>query len=98
MIDLEEKHLAEIRKILSAYVPGCEVRVFGSRVNGKAAKFSDVDLAIVCNEKLGWRKIELLKDAFAASDLPMSVDVVDWHSLTDEFRALIEKKYEVLQM
>jgi predicted nucleotidyltransferase len=98
MIDLEEKHLAEIRKILSVHVPGCEVRVFGSRVNGRAAKFSDVDLAIVCNEKLDRRKIELLKDAFAASDLPISVDVVDWHSLSDGFRQLIEKKYEVLQM
>ncbi len=29
MIDVEEKYLAEIRRILGEHVPDCEVRVFG---------------------------------------------------------------------
>jgi predicted nucleotidyltransferase len=97
MIDLGEHDLAEVQRILSEHVPDCEVRVFGSRIEGKAKRFSDLDLALVCDEKLEWRKIELLKDAFAASNLPMTVDVVDWHAISDEFRAIIEAHYEIIQ-
>ena len=97
MIDLGEHDLAEVQRILSEHVPACEVRAFGSRIESKAKRFSDLDLALVGDEKLEWRKIELLKDAFAASDLPMSVDLVDWHAISDEFRAIIEAHYEIVQ-
>jgi predicted nucleotidyltransferase len=65
MIDLEEKYLLEIKRILAEHVPDCEVRAFGSRVNDKAKKFSDLDLALVGSEKIDWRKIESLKYAFS---------------------------------
>jgi predicted nucleotidyltransferase len=97
MIDIEEKYLAEIRRILAEKVPDCEVRAFGSRIEGKAKQFSDLDLALVGSEKLNWRKVELLKDAFASSNLPMTIDVIDWHAISDEFRAIIEKNYELIQ-
>ena len=97
MIDLEEEYLAEVRRILSEYVSDCEVRVFGSRIEGKAREFSDLDLVLVGREELDWRRIERLKDAFASSDLPMMVDVVDWHAISDEFRAIIENSYEIIQ-
>ncbi len=97
MIDMDEKDLANVRRILKEHAPDCEARAFGSRIEGKADKFSDLDLALVSDQKLDWRKIEVLKDAFAASDLPITVDVIDWHAISDEFRALIEKKYEIIQ-
>lgn len=97
MIDIEEKYLAEIRRILSEQAPDCEVRAFGSRIEGNAEKYSDLDLVLVGNEKLNWRKIESLKDAFTVSDLPIIVDVIDWHTLSDEFKAVIEKSYEIIQ-
>jgi len=97
MIDIEEKYLAEIQRILSERAPDCEVRAFGSRIGGNAEKYSDLDLVLVGNEKLDWRRIESLKDAFAASDLPMIVDVIDWYTLSDEFKAVVEKDYEVIQ-
>ena len=97
MIDVEEKYLAEIRRILDEHVPDCEVRVFGSRIEGKARDFSDLDLVLVGNEKLGWRRIELLKDAFASSDIPMTIEVIDWNVISDSFRAIIENNYEVIQ-
>ncbi|MFA5866020.1 MAG: nucleotidyltransferase domain-containing protein [Phycisphaerae bacterium] len=97
MIDIEEKYLAEIQWILKDHVPECEVRVFGSRIKGKAEKFSDLDLVLVGGEKLDWRKIELLKDAFASSNLPMMIDIIDWYAISDEFKAVIEKHYEIIQ-
>jgi len=97
MIDIDEKYLAEIRRILGEHVPHCEVRAFGSRLEGKAKKFSDLDLALVGSEKLNWRRIESLKDTFSSSDIPIIVDVIDWHAISDEFRAIIENNYEIIQ-
>jgi predicted nucleotidyltransferase len=97
VIDIEEKYLAEIQRILNEQAPDCEVRAFGSRLQGNAYKYSDLDLVLVGNGKLDWQRIESLKDAFAASDLPMIVDVIDWHALSDEFKAVIEKSHEIIQ-
>lgn len=97
MIDIEEKYLDEIRRILAEHVPDCEVRAFGSRIEGTARKFSDLDLVLVGSEKLDWRKIESLKDAFASSNIPIIVDVIDWNAISDEFRGITEKNYKIIQ-
>jgi predicted nucleotidyltransferase len=97
MISIDEKYLEEIKRILNEHVPDCEVRAFGSRVEGKADKFSDLDLVLISNIKLNWRKIEQLKDALAASCLPMTVDVIDYNAISEEFRQIINKQYEVIQ-
>jgi predicted nucleotidyltransferase len=97
MIDLDERDLAEVRRVLKEHAGDCEVRVFGSRIEGKAKRFSDLDLALVCEEKLNWQKIAMLKDAFAASNLPITVDIVDWLAISEEFRAIIEKNSEIIQ-
>jgi predicted nucleotidyltransferase len=96
MIDLKPAHLAEVKRILQDYAPGCEVRVFGSRLNGTAGKNSDLDLVLVGKGLLDWHMLEVIKDAFATSDLPFMVDVLDWHALSKSFREIIEKRYEVL--
>jgi len=97
MIDIEEKYLAEILRILDKLAPDCEIRAFGSRIEGRPAKYSDLDIALAGEEKIDWRRIEALKDAFSASDLPFTVDCIDWHAITDEFRAVVEKKYVVIR-
>jgi uncharacterized protein len=98
MIDIEKKDFDEIKRILKEHVPDCDVRVFGSRIEGKAKKFSDIDLALVGKEKLDWRKIELLKDAFSASDIPIIVDIVDWNAISNEFKKIIENNYETIPL
>lgn len=97
MIDLSDADLAVVRRILAQYVPDCTVRAFGSRVRGRARPYSDLDLAVIGSAPLDWRRIEALKDAFAESDLPFLVDVVDWHTLSEGFRALIAETSVALQ-
>ncbi len=80
MIDLSPEHLSEVRRILALYAPGRTVLVFGSRATGKARPFSDLDLAL-SGEPLGHGQMQALKDAFSASNLPMSVDVVEHATL-----------------
>ncbi|MBF0621731.1 MAG: restriction endonuclease subunit S [Magnetococcales bacterium] len=38
-----------------------------------------------------------LEEAFAESDLPIRVDLLDWWGVSDSFRAVIEKGFEILQ-
>jgi len=98
MIDLQPQHLEMIKKILADFVPEAEVRVFGSRITGKAKPFSDLDLAIFGDEKLDWKTIADMKVAFEESDLPFRVDVLDWHTIDDNFRKIIAEKFEVIKV
>lgn len=97
MIDLAPHHLATVRRILGEHVPDCEVRAFGSRAKWEGQDYSDLDLAVVCEgDENGWA-IERLKEAFKDSDLPIRVDVLDWHTIADDFRQAIESDCAVVQ-
>lgn len=97
MIDLRPDHLEIVRDLLRQYVPGCEVRAFGSRFKWIAKQASDLDLAVVGTKRLPVKMIARLKEAFAESILPMRVDVLDWHAITSEFQQVIEEGFEVIQ-
>ncbi len=96
-IDLNPNHLATVERILAEHVPECEVRAFGSRATWTAKDYSDIDLAIVGEGLLEWRTLGRLKEAFEESSLPMRVDVLDWHDISDSFQKVIERDYVVLQ-
>jgi predicted nucleotidyltransferase len=96
MINLAPGHLEKVRTILRKHVPKCEVRAFGSRVNGTPKDYSDLDLAVVGSGKLSDDTLRRLKEAFEESDLPFRVDVLDWHATSPEFQKVIEKQYEVI--
>ena len=61
-------------------------------------KSSDLDLAVVGPEKLERDVFHRLKEAFEESELPIQVDVLDWHAISPEFQAVISKGYEVIQV
>lgn len=96
MIDVAPRHLRTVRHILARIVPGCEARVFGSRVSGTAKASSDLDLAVVCEGRMDFDTLRLLREAFEESDLPFRVDVLDWHAISDSFRRVIEAGCETL--
>ena len=98
MIDLGPEHLDTIKAILRTHVPGIEVRAFGSRVEGKARHYSDLDLVVVGQRAVPGIVIEKLKDAFSGSDLPMMVDVLDWHTVGGSFQTILENsEYHIVQ-
>ncbi len=96
MIDLSPRHLATVKSILAEHVPECEVRAYGSRARWTARDYSDVDLAVVGKGPLDRGVIADLKEAFQDSDLPMRVDVLDWHGVSVEFRDAIRAEAVVL--
>jgi predicted nucleotidyltransferase len=97
MIDLAPEPLAVVRRLLAAQVPECEVRAFGSRVTGGAKPYSDLDLALCGPARLPLGRLAAVREAFAESDLPIRVDVIDWHAISENFRNIIAAQFEVLQ-
>jgi len=96
MIDVTEHELNIILAIIEEYIPDCEVRAFGSRVNGQAKAYSDLDLAIVGKSKLDRNMIFDMKERFQESELTFRVDLLDWHTVSPEFQKVIEAGYEVI--
>lgn len=98
LLGIDSRDLETVREILQAYLPGYEVRAFGSRVHGrKIKKFSDLDLAVITGKPLDTLLIADLKDAFTESDLPFKVDIIDWAVTGEPFRLIVEKEYLVIQ-
>ena len=97
MIDLPPQHLATIRRILAEQVPECEVRAFGSRVDAKAKPYSDLDLALVGPARLDLGRLGRLREALQESNVPIRVDLLDWDTISESFRRIVERKYEVIQ-
>lgn len=92
MISIEQRHFLVIKEILQKYLPDTEVRAFGSRISGKAKKYSDLDLVIMGKTKIESKVLIKLKDEFQESDIPFRVDILDWHGISDEFKQTLSKQ------
>ena len=97
LIDVRPDLWEIVRGILQKHVPQYEVWAFGSRAKGTAKPYSDLDLAVITHQPLSLGVCAVLADAFAHSDLPWRVDVVDWASTSESFRRIIEGDKVVVQ-
>jgi len=88
-IDVLPGDLEIVRSILARFVPGVEVRLFGSRTSGRSRRFSDLDLVVMSERPLDLKVLARLIRAFAESSLPFKVDVLDAATLADDFRGRI---------
>ena len=93
-IDLDKEQFELLRTIIRRHIPGKTVWAYGSRVAWKAGETSDLDLAVFGCDSM---EIYDLKEALEESDLLISVDVMDWESMPDDFKENIRGKYVVLQ-
>lgn len=83
--------MALVRAILAKHVPpATRVWVFGSRVNGTARRYSDLDLALEAEGPLDLDVMGSLAEAVSESDLPFKVDLLDLKSVDPAFRAIIQ--------
>ena len=89
-LDLSPVERAIVCAILRRHLPsGVRVWAFGSRAVGRARRLSDLDLAIDAGRALELGELAGLREAFAESDLPWRVDLLDWHGTDPAFRARI---------
>jgi type I restriction enzyme, S subunit len=98
LLDIRPDHLQIVRDILQKHVPLYEVWAFGSRAKWSAKEHSDLDLCILSDKPLSFSVLGAIEDDFSESDLPWKVDVVDWATTSETFRAIIERdKVEIQQ-
>lgn len=96
-LDLKPEHQQIVRDILQTRLPPHEVWAFGSRTRGTAKPYSDLDLAIITSQPLDLGTLAALSEDFSDSELPFKVDVVDWATTSETFRAIIARDKVVMQ-
>ena len=96
-IDIRPEHWQIVRAILQKQVPRYAVWAFGSRTQGTAKPYSDLDLAVITDTPLSLAVSAALTADFSESDLPWKVDVVDWATTSESFRRIIERDRVVVQ-
>ena len=69
----------------------------GSRVKGPSKPYSDLDLAVVGPTSLAGDRFASLREALTDSELPLRVDVLDWHGIAETFRQIITARFEVIK-
>lgn len=89
---LDKNTLSKIKNILFQYLDPERDKVFiyGSRATGGARKFSDVDIGVKRQRAkiVPADTISDLKEAFEESDIPYTVDVVDFSGVSDRFKSV----------
>ena len=74
----------------------CEIWAYGSRVYGDAYPTSDLDLVILSRncKPLPTQEIISFRQALSDSNIPITVEVLDWYCIPKFFQQNILKKYE----
>lgn len=89
-LDVHPQHLAIVKEILRQHLPiEAKVWAFGSRATATARKNSDLDLAIDMGKPLDIAVMAAIVTAFEESGLPYKVDVIDWNTVSDDFKQRI---------
>jgi len=93
MIAITENEMRIILEIIQTNAADCTVLAFGSRYKGNFKAHSDLDLAFIRKDgkQLGLVRTSEISFAFASSDLPYAVDVIDYNGVSDEFKAIINQ-------
>lgn len=97
MTAYEKKYLDIAREIVLKHIPQEEYAVFlfGSRADGTADKYADVDLGFLGNKRLHWKIKARIKGALEESIVPYRIDLVDFFSVQKSFKEVALKKIEV---
>lgn len=90
---LDKATKAEVKKIIYSFLnPKTDrVFIFGSQVAGKTRKFSDIDIGIKSSKAIPWWKLAAIDEALEESNLPYTVDVVDFNLVSEKFKKVAEK-------
>ncbi len=88
---LKAEYLVMLQDIFKELIPNCSVIAYGSRVGGDAHSGSDLDLAVMRNEKDSI-DILTLRESLKESNIPFHVDIFDFLRLPKSFQQEIAKQ------
>lgn len=90
MNSYEEKYISLAKEIVLKYVPKNDYAVFlfGSRANGKSKRTSDIDIGVYGEIELPQMAKINLKDELEESSIPYYVDVIDFKTVSEDFKRI----------
>lgn len=79
-----------IKKIIFRHLSPKKYKIFvyGSRATGKARKWSDYDIGVMGKEEAPQAVLASASEELENSNIPVNVDVVDFHHVSDRFKNL----------
>ena len=91
---MDPQTLSSIKSILLKYpeLNDKHIFIYGSRATGKNRKYSDIDLGIEGNQPLSATTYVSLQQDFVDSDIPFTIDVVDFNKTSDTFKSIAKSQ------
>ena len=83
---LAKKYQEQLADIIIKHIPHCTIYLFGSRSTDKERPGSDADLALDSGKKIPHKTILQILIDIEDSTIPMSIDLVDLHSVSEKFK------------
>ena len=80
-----------ITDIVHKHIPICKIYLFGSRARKTNREGADFDIALDDLAQIDHKKILLIMSDLEDSLLPVFVDVVDLHAVSEEMKIQIKK-------
>lgn len=91
-LSLVEQKAGELARTLLSSEPYLKVFVFGSRATSRAGTRSDIDLGIDLGHPIEPEILIALREAFDSLPILQRVDVVDFSSVDETFKAVALQK------
>ncbi|PIU55496.1 MAG: nucleotidyltransferase domain-containing protein [Deltaproteobacteria bacterium CG07_land_8_20_14_0_80_38_7] len=84
-MDLTNKEKAIVISILRQLLPSnVEIFFFGSRIDGTSRRASDLDILLKGATQIDLGLIAMVREKMEESNLPFKVDILDYHSCSQE--------------
>lgn len=77
-----------IKNIVFKYIDPKDYKmfIFGSQATGKNIQSSDIDIGVDGKNPLMGSTIVKLQEEFENSDIPNTIDIIDFHTVSDRFK------------
>ena len=93
---LSETQLKKILSCIHLHLPEAHIFAFGSRITGKPRKYSDLDIALDAHAPIDLSVLTKIKNSLSETNIPILIDLIDYRSVADDFKAIIDKqKFEL---
>lgn len=89
---IEDAWLKLIRAKVQKYLPSSRAFIFGSRALNNNRLFSDVDIGIISDQKIKGSLWENLEEELENSPLPYRINLVDFQTVSEQFKKIALKK------
>ncbi len=89
---LSADQLEKIVKSIHLHLREARIFAFGSRVSGKPRKYSDLDIALDAHCSIDLSQLTKIKNSLSETNIPIVIDIVDYHSISNDFKAIIDQQ------